>query len=158
LVVLGSAAYAGALVVPGVGFVAGEAKKGARGERWMRVAELSALPEGAPTRVKVMGELRDAFTVSANVTLGSVWLMRSGDSVRALSAECPHLGCAIDLNGDATSFGCPCHSSKFSLAGASESGPSPRAMDELSARVADGHVEIDFRRFRQGIGDKVEVG
>jgi hypothetical protein len=31
-------------------------------------------------------------------------------------------------------------------------------MDELSARVADGHVEIDFRRFRQGVGDKVEVG
>jgi len=158
LVVVGSAAYAGALAIPGYGFIAGEADRlSTSGERWLRVAPLESLPDGAPVRVKARGDARDAFTVAHDQTLGSVWLTRSGESVRALSAECPHLGCAIDLAGDGTNYSCPCHTSKFGLDGQSHSGPSPRAMDELATRVVEGWVEVDFRRFRQGVTTKMEI-
>jgi Rieske Fe-S protein len=63
----------------------------------------------------------------------------------------------VDLVEDKKSFSCPCHTSRFALSGAAESGPSPRAMDALETRVQDGWVEVDFRRFRQGIAEREEV-
>lgn len=158
MVVAGSAAYAGGLGVVGYGFLAGERGKGqSTGERWVRLVKLSALPADEPQRFKVQGDVRDAFTITKAMTLGSVWLRKTGEQVVAMSAECPHLGCAIDLAGDAKSFSCPCHASRFALAGAAESGPSPRGMDVLPTRVVDGWVEVDFKRFRQGLSDQVAL-
>jgi cytochrome b6-f complex iron-sulfur subunit/menaquinol-cytochrome c reductase iron-sulfur subunit len=157
-VTLGGLAYAGALAAPAACFLASASQgKGASNARWIKVGRLAELSEGVPTRVAVIGDERDAFTVTPNEMLGSVWLMRRGDEIKALSATCPHLGCSVDLNAEKKSFGCPCHASKFSLAGAAESGPSPRAMDPLGARVVDGWVEVDFRRYRQGIAEREEV-
>ena len=158
LVVAGSAVYAGALAVPAYRFLhSDDAGGGGQKERWIRVGRLEALPEGKPTRLSIVGEERDAFNLTRG-KLGSVWVLRKGKEVRALSATCPHLGCSIDLGGDNKSFSCPCHTSRFSLDGKAEAGPSPRAMDELAVRVHEGFVEVDFRRFRQGVPNKVEVG
>jgi len=156
LVVVGSAAYGGALAIPGYCFLSPDegAKKDAT---WVRVAPLESVEENKPLRVKIVGEQRDAFTASRG-TLGSVWIVRKGKEISALSAECPHLGCAIGLGSKAESFACPCHTSRFALDGAAESGPSPRGMDALKARVAKGWVEVQFVRFRQGVSDTVVVG
>jgi cytochrome b6-f complex iron-sulfur subunit/menaquinol-cytochrome c reductase iron-sulfur subunit len=158
IIAVGTLAYAGALVVPAAGFVASTGASGGRKDpRWVRVGRFSDLPEGEPRRMAVVDDDRDAFTVTRNQQLGSVWVIREGTGVRAMSATCPHLGCSIDLNSDKKSFGCPCHASRFGLGGASEAGPSPRPMDPLTARVVDGWVEVDFRRFRQGTTDRQEV-
>jgi cytochrome b6-f complex iron-sulfur subunit/menaquinol-cytochrome c reductase iron-sulfur subunit len=161
LAVVGGCAYAGALAVPSLPFLTSspEGKESSGGDgNWLRVAKLDALKEGKPERVKLKGDQRDAFTVTKDQTIGSVWLTRSGDAVSALSAECPHLGCAIDLRPGGESFSCPCHTSDFTLDGKPHKGPSPRPMDELTTRVSDdGWVEVDFRRFRQGTAQKVEV-
>jgi len=155
-VAAGGLAYAGALVLPAARFL--DPGGGSGGARWIRIAKLDALVEGKPARVAVRGEERDAFTVTADVTLGSVWLSRSGERVLALSSECPHLGCAIDLANEGRNFGCPCHTSRFALDGKAESGPSPRGMDPLPTRVVDGWIEVEFRRYRQGSAERVEVG
>jgi cytochrome b6-f complex iron-sulfur subunit/menaquinol-cytochrome c reductase iron-sulfur subunit len=152
----GSVAFVGALVGPAAPFLSVAASAVGR-ERWVRVVKLEALPEGKPTRLALVGDERDAFTVTRDQVLGSAWLERRGAEVRALSAACPHLGCSIDLAADARSFACPCHASRFAFDGKPEAGPSPRAMDALATRVADGWVEVDFRRYRQGIPDKVEA-
>jgi len=158
LVTLGGIAYAGSIAVPGASFAVAPAEgHGASGARWFKIGRLADLPEGEPRRVPVIGDQRDAFTVSRDQLLGSVWVMRKGDTVRAFSATCPHLGCSVDLNADKKSFGCPCHASRFNLEGAPEAGPSPRALDPLTARVVNGVVEIDFRRYRQGIAEREEV-
>lgn len=158
IVAVGTLAYAGALAVPAVGFVASTGASGGRKDpRWVRLGRFADLPEGEPIRMPVVDDERDAFTVTRNQQLGSVWVIREGAGVRAMSATCPHLGCAIDLNSDKKSFGCPCHASRFGLTGTSEAGPSPRPMDPLTARVVDGWVEVDFRRFRQGTSDRQEV-
>ena len=156
LVAAGSAAYAGALLVPAARYL--EANGAGAGGRWLRVARLEAVREGTPVRLAVRGEDRHAFTVTPEVTLGSVWLARDGDRITALSSECPHLGCAVDLSASGQSYGCPCHTSRFALDGKVESGPSPRGMDPLPTRVVDGWVEVEFRRFRQGSTERAEVG
>jgi cytochrome b6-f complex iron-sulfur subunit/menaquinol-cytochrome c reductase iron-sulfur subunit len=161
IVAFGSLAYVGALAVPAAEFVGGPAAAAAGGggkARWVRVGRLDDLPQGEPRRLQVIGDERDAFTLVRDQLLGSVWVLREGDKVRAMSATCPHLGCAIDLGADKKSFACPCHASRFALTGATEAGPSPRGMDALEARVQEGWVEIDFRRFRQGTTDREEAG
>lgn len=157
LVTAGSIAYAGALGAVGVSF-ATSTTGGETKERWLRATRLDDLKEGEPKRVAMVGDARDAFTVTPAEQLGSVWLVRKGNDVQALSATCPHLGCAIDLGEDKKSFGCPCHTSSFALTGATQSGPSPRGMDNLATRVKEGWVEVDFRKFRQGVAEKKEVG
>lgn len=159
LVMIGGLCYAGALAAPAARFVTGPASgSGAGGNaRWVRVARLDDLPQGEPRRVQVVGDERDAFTLVKDQVLGSVWVVREGGEVRALSAVCPHLGCAIDLGADKKSFACPCHTSRFGMKGEAEAGPSPRGMDPLATRVQDGWVEVDYRRFRLGTADRQEV-
>jgi cytochrome b6-f complex iron-sulfur subunit/menaquinol-cytochrome c reductase iron-sulfur subunit len=154
LVTAGGAVYAAAIFVPIARFLEVPASEG--GGRWVKVARLDALPEGQPRRLEIVGDARDAFTLQKDERLGAVWVVRQGDAVRALSATCPHLGCAVDLADDKKSFACPCHTSRFSAAGDVESGPSPRGMDPLTARVVDGVIEIDFRKYRQGIPERQE--
>jgi menaquinol-cytochrome c reductase iron-sulfur subunit len=158
LVAVGGAAYAGAIVVPAARMLAPSGGGGEGRARWIRVGRLADLSPGEPRRVVVVGDERDAYTVTRDELLGSVWLLREGDKVSALSAVCPHLGCSIDVNADKKSFACPCHTSKFSLVGEALSGPSPRAMDPLVVRVVEGFVEIDFRRYRQGVAERKEIG
>lgn len=161
LVTLGGIAYAGALLVPGARFLAASGATSAGGGRWIKVGRLDDLEPGVPRRLRVIGDDKDAFTLTKDQELGSCWVVRDQKGgVRALSATCPHLGCAVDLNADQKSFGCPCHTSRFTIDGSFESGPSPRGMDPLDARVdtATGAVEVNFRRYRQGISDREEVG
>lgn len=159
LVALGGLAYAGALAVPAAAFVASTGGAGGKGSaRWVRVGRLADLPAGEPRRLNVVGDERDAYTLTRDQTLGSVWIVRDGSNVRAMSSTCPHLGCSIDLHADKKSFGCLCHASRFSIAGAAQEGPSPRGMDPIEARVVDGFIEVDFKRFRLGIADRQEVG
>lgn len=163
-VTVGALAYAGALCVPALGFLnatgGADSGGGQKPLRWVRVGRLSDVPKtGEPKRLPVIADERDAFTVTRNQLLGAVWLVREGDDkVRAMSSVCPHLGCAIDINPDKKSFNCPCHASRFSLAGAPEAGPSPRNMDALETRIVDGQwVEVAFKRFKQGIKEQEEV-
>lgn len=158
LVVLGGLAYAGALAVPAACFLGAQgASAGSAGARWIRVARLAEIAEGAPRRLQIIADQRDAFTLTRAELLGSIWVHRSGATVSALSAVCPHLGCSIDLAADLQGFACPCHASRFGLDGAAHAGPSPRSLDPLATRLVDGWIEVDFRRYRQGITERREV-
>jgi Rieske Fe-S protein len=142
---------------------------GKRGGRWVRTLKLDQLVEGQPRRVAIVDERHDAWTVERNVELGSVWLVRRGDRVLALSAVCPHLGCSVNAvmgenvpagqpkSEGAVGFACPCHTSAFDASGKRTSGPSPRDLDTLETKIEDGHVVVDFKRFRIGVEEKIET-
>jgi Rieske Fe-S protein len=128
------------------------------GEEPIAVADLERLPEGRPVAAKVVAPLRlDAWLRFSDVPLGAVWLLRSGQSVRAFSSTCPHAGCFIDYEAEGQRFACPCHGSHFDLEGRTLSGPSPRAMDTLETEVKEGKVLVRYRRFRQATAKKEAV-
>jgi menaquinol-cytochrome c reductase iron-sulfur subunit len=84
-----------------------------------------------------------------------VWLVRQekgkGDAVIALSSECPHLGCAVNLAAGGESFLCPCHTSAFGLDGTKKNAVPPRNMDRLKVELTPGddpEVRVKFQRFR----------
>lgn len=71
-----------------------------------------------------------------------VFLFRKGNSFRAASAVCTHLGCTVNLAGDG--FHCPCHGSVFDQSGAVVSGPAPSSLAWFDLTLSrDGHLVIN---------------
>lgn len=158
---VGACAVAAAAAVPAIALVTAPLQDEKSGGRWVRTVKLDQLKDGVPRRVAIVDDRKDAWTIERNVELGSVWLVREGEKVRAFSAVCPHLGCSVNAvpapDGKAAGFACPCHTSSFDPGGKRTSGPSPRDLDVLETRIEDGHVAVDFRRFRIGVEQKVET-
>jgi cytochrome b6-f complex iron-sulfur subunit/menaquinol-cytochrome c reductase iron-sulfur subunit len=161
LLVLGGAATACIVAAPAAVFVVEPARgaggAGGQAQRWVKTVRFDALADGEPKKVAIVDDERDAWTIQRGVDLGSVWLVRHGADVVALSAVCPHLGCAIGSLPDGT-FVCPCHDSSFTATGDAVNGPSPRGMDPLATKVEDGVVLVDFKRFRSGTRDRESIG
>ncbi len=124
------------------------------------VTDLAAVPaDGVPRRFAVVADRVDAWTGFAAEPVGAVYLRREpgSDTVQALSATCPHAGCFVEMNATGTCFRCPCHNSAFTFdGGIVEPSPSPRPMDGLECRVAEGGaVEVKWENFYTGIAAKV---
>jgi Rieske Fe-S protein len=108
---------------------------------------------GAPPRkVDVVAPIvKDAWMAARNVVLGAAWIQRTApDKIVALSAVCPHLGCAVGWDGSAGNFLCPCHDSRFSPAGDKLTGPSERGLDELPLTVVEGRLQLTWVRYKTG--------
>lgn len=121
------------------------------------VASLAAVPEdGTPVKVPVViQQPKDAWARLPPTQMGAVFLKRSGETVIAYSTVCPHLGCGVDYAGDKNAFACPCHESAFDIEGKVSGGPSPRALDQLEARIAKDTIEVRYQTFKQGTKEKI---
>lgn len=105
---------------------------GAKG-RWMPVATLTDLPEGA---IKPF-------------TAGAVqgFLINRGGKIRALSRICTHMGCLLNYSGDEQAFICPCHGAEFNLYGRLRYGPDKYGqplppLPPIDVRVRDRSIEV----------------
>jgi menaquinol-cytochrome c reductase iron-sulfur subunit len=170
------AASAAVVVLPGGRFMA-EALRPRRGNQAVvkRVARLDDLVVGQPKSYPVLGSRRDAWTLYPEEVIGRVWLLRekgpTGDEtspqVKAFTAVCPHLGCAIQHDPANERFVCPCHRAAFDRGGRpkpDENGkPShaPRGMDSLECRLVrdsdaeDWWIEVKYEKFEPGLTAKV---
>ena len=115
---------------------------------WVDVAGEKEL-QAAPLRAVVRVPVRDGYFTILEES-GAVWLRRGPDGgIAALSATCPHLGCGISQDNRG-GYVCPCHASRFAADGALVRGPSPRGMDPLPVRLADGRILVQALRFASG--------
>jgi Rieske Fe-S protein len=81
----------------------------------------------------------DGEAVDVSAAAGEpAYLIRSGDTIRALSATCTHARCAVSWQVNSRQFHCPCHRGSFDSQGSVVSGPPPRALDELPIVVENG--------------------
>ena len=163
LAVFGGAAATVAVAAPGVRLLIAPVKSGGGGAgNWVKTIRQDALREGDPKRVAIIADHHDAWELEKAVELGAVWLIKRGDAIDCFSVVCPHLGCSVVSvpgGGPAAQFNCSCHNSDFDASGTCKSGPSPRALDRLDTKIdPDGYVLVDFRRYRQGTPDKIEMG
>jgi Rieske Fe-S protein len=158
---IGACALAAAAAGPSIALALAPLEARHGGGRWVRTIKLEQLKDGEARRVSIVDDRRDAWLLEKGVVLGSVWLIRRGDKTMAFSSVCPHLGCSVNAvaapDGKLDGFACPCHTSAFDGAGKRTSGPSPRDLDALETKTEDGHVFVEFRRFRIGVDAKVET-
>ena len=127
--------------------------KSTRKKQFVEVADLDALPIEEPKRVIFSELVNDAFLVQPATS--DVWVIKHSDSnVTVFSTICPHLGCSYDFQPESRQFLCPCHSSAFSLDGKVLSGPSPRSLDTLPQKIANGKLYLLWERYEVGISEK----
>jgi cytochrome b6-f complex iron-sulfur subunit len=94
------------------------------------------------TLVRVGNPDRFPFNTFTLVPEKNVFIHRTREGFRALSALCPHLGCVVAPRG--SGFRCPCHGSTFDVHGAVLQGPAPRPLSWLRVGMApDGEITVD---------------
>jgi cytochrome b6-f complex iron-sulfur subunit len=71
------------------------------------------------------------------------YLLRSGDSIRLLSATCTHARCQVAWVANSRQFQCPCHQGRYDSQGQVVSGPPPRALDDLPVVINEGTIYLD---------------
>lgn len=161
------------LAVPGVAYLltpvlGGRAPRGnAAGGAdagFFDLARLSELTPGEPKSYPILADRWDAWVKYPREPVGSVWLVRQPEGatppVVAFTAECPHLGCSVNLAGDGKSFLCPCHNSAFTLKGDPTNRIPPRPMDTLEVKLTDGDdpsIRVKFERFRTMAKEKTPL-
>ena len=155
-----------AVLVPGIRMIAyplGTETVTGRG-RFIAAGAARQFVEAVPVKIDLITERSDAWNRIERAKIGSVWVIRKAGLLTAFSAACPHLGCSVDvlsakelMDGREPGFICRCHDSFFSAQGEATDGPSPRGLDQLEIREADGKVEIRFERFRPGTPEKTPV-
>lgn len=112
-----------------------------------------------PRKVEIVSPVvKDGWTAARNVVLGAAFLRRpSADKVLALSAVCPHLGCAVGWDAAAKNFLCPCHDSRFEADGPRMTGPAERGLDPLPVEIVDGRLRLTWVRYKLGRTDREPV-
>ncbi len=141
-------------------------KSKAKGENWIRVASLEQIPaDGQPYPFAVIDpEPWDKWNRYEPQPVGSVYVIRrSDDDLVAFSAVCPHMGCTVDFRPAKNDFRCPCHNAEFKADGkqvpVKDILVSPRDLDPLEVRVDEGtgEVAVNYKRFKQGVSNRVEI-
>ena len=174
---LGSLALGGliklAVAVPAVAFLLSPLRKrggggsegaGTEADSLANIASLSQLKVGEPRSFPIVRDQVDAWVRYPREPVGSVWLVRQPDGVEppviAYSAECPHLGCAINLAPGGAGFHCPCHNSSFDREGKPLNKIPPRPMDTLDVELTkddDPRVLVRFERFQALAEEKIPL-
>ena len=159
-VALGNA-FALAVAVPGARYLLDPLGRKGEGGSFRPLARLSQLKVGEPQVFAVIARRQDSWVRYPPEPVGSVWLVRQPEGapepVLALSGECPHLSCPVNLAPDRQSFLCPCHQASFRFDGRTTNTVSPRAMDSLEVRLsaeADPEVAVKFERFQPQTREK----
>ena len=168
--------YATLMLIPGARFLIEPLlRKSSANGHPRRVTRLDDLSPGVPKPFAIKGSRQDAWTLYPEQTLGRIFLLRESDddvdaeaTVIAFSAECPHVGCAIEYKAGDDQFFCPCHRGVFDGNGEvvpdSELGwknAPPRAMDQLECGIEEDEesgelwVTVVFQRFEQGLAQQV---
>ena len=112
--------------------------------RWVRAGALTDLAPNVPAPAVLVVSRQDGwYRERARETVFLVW---DGDkSIHALSATCTHLGCQVRWDADTTNFRCPCHGGVFDARGQVVSGPPPRALDRIEARIDASGTDVLVR-------------
>ena len=107
---------------------------------WLTAGDMAALTDGEPLSVTLRIARQDGATEAVDRRV--VFLIRSGDAVKALDSTCTHLGCRTRVNPEARQIECPCHGGVYDLQGQVIAGPPPQALRELPARVDGSRVQV----------------
>lgn len=81
---------------------------------------------------------------------GRLWVANAGGRLFALSQKCPHLGCRVPFCESSGRFECPCHGSKYDLAGEWIQGPAPRGLDRYKLSLDGANLVVDTSTLLQG--------
>jgi len=107
---------------------------------WLPAGSVPQLIEGVPAPVTLRLVRSDG--ASEVVDRRVVYLVRTGDTVRALDSTCTHLGCRTKFNPDLRQIECPCHGGVYDTQGNVLSGPPPSPLASVPVRIEHDRVLV----------------
>ena len=72
------------------------------------------------------------------------------DGLMAIYQRCAHLGCRVPFCQSSQWFECPCHGSKYNVAGEYELGPAPSGLQRFPVSIKDGNLFVDTSTLNPG--------
>jgi Rieske Fe-S protein len=116
-------------------------KSGATAARWRKATSIFELPPNAPFAAVMAERKSDGWYETSKQSV--VYIDREGDSYRALSATCSHLGCRVRWDESKSQYRCPCHGGTYDREGKVVAGPPPAPLRRLNVRVNAQTSEIE---------------
>ena len=113
---------------------------GRRETMWLHAGNADALEEGTPLPITLRVARPDG--PSEVVDRKIVYLVKTGDAVRALDSTCTHLGCRTRFNAETKQIECPCHGGVYDVNGGVISGPPPAPLRVMTTRIDGGKVMV----------------
>jgi Rieske Fe-S protein len=112
--------------------------------RWVRAGTTDDLkPDEPVARMLAVSRVDGWYRERARQTVFLVW---DGDrNIRAMSATCTHLGCQVQWDAKGKKFRCPCHGGVYGPDGRVLSGPPPRPLDVIEARIDPADTSVLVR-------------
>jgi Rieske Fe-S protein len=110
-------------------------------DAWLDVAPVSELTGPQPVSRKIVAEQTIGWAVTSEER--NVFVLPAKNN-QVLSPICPHEGCEVSWDQNSNRFACPCHESYFAADGSRLSGPTPRGLDSLPARIQDGKLQVQY--------------
>jgi Rieske Fe-S protein len=132
LITAGLAGLVGAAAAP---------KAGTTAARWRKATTIFDLPPNAPFAAVMAERKSDGWFETSKQTV--VYIDKQGDSYRALSATCSHLGCRVKWDESKTQYLCPCHGGVYDREGKVVAGPPPEPLRRVNVRVNAQTSEIE---------------
>jgi Rieske Fe-S protein len=112
--------------------------------RWVRAGSTADLkPDEPVARILSVSRVDGWYRERSRETVFLVW--DGQDTIRALSATCTHLGCQVQWDGEGKKFKCPCHGGVYAADGTVVSGPPPRPLGTIEARIDPGDATVLVR-------------
>ncbi len=109
--------------------------------KWVEAGSAADLKPGEFNQLSISYDAKDGWLEAKIKQL--VYVKVTGDDILALSATCSHLGCNVGYDEKTGGFKCPCHSGIYDATGKNISGPPPRPLDRLDAKIEDGKLKIN---------------
>ena len=107
---------------------------------WLAAGSLSQVEDGTPLPITLRVARADG--ASEVIDHRVVYLVKTGDQVRALDSTCTHLGCRTKYNAGTQHFECPCHGGVYDAHGNVIAGPPPAPLAAIPARIERGVVMV----------------
>ncbi|HSM83568.1 MAG TPA: ubiquinol-cytochrome c reductase iron-sulfur subunit [Nodosilinea sp.] len=100
------------------------------------------VPLGTVADLDAQGALANADLQGQNVAV--VRDPSAPATLLAVSAVCTHAGCTVAWDQAQALFACPCHGGRFNPDGSVNSGPPPRGLTALAAKIEGDQVLVQL--------------
>lgn len=124
---------------PVLGFVGSPLRK-AKKSNWIAIGALTDFADGETKEVSFEMGVHDGYRDT--IRKYTVYAKREGDSVLVFDPACTHLGCRVKFQDSKQRYFCPCHGGVFDSSGNVVSGPPPKPLNQLEAKIENGRVMV----------------
>lgn len=126
---------------PVIGYLLAPAMRKEENSNVIDLGPLENFPNGIPTPFGITRTRINGWERTATI-IGMYVLRKDDKSVQVLSNICTHLACQVNWDSVDQEYKCPCHDGYYDIDGFVISGPPPRPLDELKAKIEDGNLYV----------------